>query len=761
MKTKQQLLTLILQLAAALVVHGQPVITTQPQSQTNVVGTAATFSVVATGKQPLSYQWLFYSLGLVDQTNTTLVLTTVQPGGAGNYTVVVTNVEGSVTSAVATLTVVVPPKIVSVSPTEQSVSLGANPDFNITGSGTPPLYYHLRLNQRDLPGQTNVGSFFLKGTLTVTNAQVADAGDYMLVLTNLAGSATSRVMHLEVDPTFTKITSGSIVSEAGTGTGCAWGDYDNDGFIDLIVTSAYNSDIGRPQPNILFHNNRDGTFTEITNTVVSAEARDWRGCSWVDYDNDGNLDLFVTSTDANGYQSQNELFRNAGNGDFTKMTASAAGAIVPGGGGSEGPLWSDYDRDGFVDLYVVRYGADWLFHNDGDGSFTKVPNDIGIPLDNNNTYRGMWGDYDNDGWPDLFLAIRTDNDLPRVRNLLYHGLGNGTFTNIQTGVIVTDYGQSPSCGWGDYDNDGYLDLFVTSRGGLPNLLYHNNGDGTFTKMLSNNVGSIVSDLVPTGFPDCAWGDYDNDGFLDLFVTTGDGTSSTTNYLYHNNGDGTFSRVLSGSLVNDVTMGAFSCAWGDYDNDGFLDLFVPGASHYGLSPNLLYRNNGNSNAWTKIKLVGTLSNRSAIGAKVRVQATIRGRQMWQMREINSGNGFSTGPLEAHFGLGDATNIDLVRIEWPSCIVQTMTNVAPRHFLTVVEHQDNPAGKIAFAGAVKTVTGGIQLSASGNPGSIYLFEASTNLVDWTKVGVRTNGTGTVEFLDSNAAKFNRRFYRVSAP
>ena len=186
---------------------------------------------------------------------------------------------------------------------------------------------------------------------------------------------------------------------------------------------------------------------------------------------------------------------------------------------------------------------------------------------------------------------------------------------------------------------------------------------------------------------CAW------GFLDLFVTDyGDGATIRTNCLYRNNGDGSFGRILTGSLANDSQLSSGSCAWADYDRDGFLDLFV---TRY-PEANLLYRNNGNGNSWVKIKLVGTLSNRSGIGTKVRVQARIGGRTFWQMREINTGYGAGVGPLEAHFGLGDATNIDAVRIEWPSGIVQTMTNVSPRQFLTIVEHQEGAFGTIAFTG-----------------------------------------------------------------
>jgi enediyne biosynthesis protein E4 len=312
---------------------------------------------------------------------------------------------------------------------------------------------------------------------------------------------------------------------------------------------------------------------------------------------------------------------------------------------------------------------------------------------------------------------------------------------------LTQHVQAWNGSWADYDNDGYLDLFVgVGDGGL----FHNNGDGTFTS-LTNTTGERT--LLRGGG---VWGDYDNDGFIDMV-----GPLNTNVTLMHNNGDGTFTEILTGSIVNDGWINPVSCAWGDYDNDGFLDLVVVRGSDAAEETNLLYRNNGNSNAWVKIRLIGVASNRSAVGAKIRVKTTIRGRSMSQMREISTGIGFCGNPLEAHFGLGDATNIDLVRIEWPSGIVQKLTNVVPRQTLTVVEHQPNPGGSLAFAGVGLSTNATINLTLSGSPGAIYVLEASTNLVNWTKVGVRSNATGSVVFVDLKATSFTHRYYRASAP
>jgi hypothetical protein len=574
-----------------------------------------------------------------------------------------------------------------------------------------------------------------------------------MLLAALAGGFGQTLTVLS--PTFTKITTGSIATNIGTGLAIAWGDYDNDRFIDLIVTSASDPVNGTAQRNILYHNNADGTFTSATDTAVTAEARDWRGCSWVDYDNDGNLDLFVVSTDLGGFASENELFRNNGDGSFTKMSAADVGAIVQAGGGSQGPLWADYDRDGFLDAYVVRFGEDWIFHNSEDGIFAQVPNDNGIPLNFYDSFHGMWGDYDNDGWPDLLLPIGTAVNSQPVPIMLYHGLGDGVFSSVETGGIVTAFGNWGGPGWADYDNDGNLDLFVCSRSRnqLPNALFHNNGDGTFDRMTSDRVGSLVSDLVSGAFLNCSWGDYDNDGFLDLFVgVTGDGVSPVSSYLYHNNGNGSFTRVLSGQLVNDAGPSAFGCAWGDYDNDGFLDLFVAQGANLRRATNLLYWNNGNSNGWTKIKLVGTVSNRSAVGAKVRVRATIQGRTMWQMREVNTGTGFRASPLEEHFGLGDATNVDTVRIEWPSGTVQELRHVAAKQFLTITEPP-------RLAALPSPTNGPFQMYLTCWPGFDVTVEASSNLVDWTPWTRVTTSNRITPIEDPRAAE--RRFYRARNP
>ena len=630
----------------------------------------------------------------------------------------------------------------NVQPTNQSVSLGANVGFSFAASGTGPLYYYLQSPLAAFPGNTNVNSF-VSATLTVTNVQTTDAGDYVIVVTNLAGSSTSQVAHLEVDTTFTKITTGAIVTERAAYLACAWGDYDNDGFPDLIITCGGN---GSAQRNVLFHNNGDGTFTKKTNTAITADARDWRGCAWVDYDNDGNLDLLVVSDSSGGFAAENDLFRNNGDGTFTKIP------LLPGGGNSDGPAWADYDRDGFVDVFVGGFNPSLLFHNNGDGTFSRVLTPSGLPLSNQGGYRAMWCDYDVDGWPDLSIQVSNPNMTPGA-SVAYHALGNGAFTNFVPG-LQRNYTNAGSLMWADYDNDGYLDVLVPQEAGKPNLLYHNNGNGSFTLMTSNQVGSIASDLLNAYLS--VWGDFDNDGFLDVFLLSHRG-----GILYHNNGAGGFTRVVSGSPVNDFIDTAVAATWVDYDGDGFLDLFVPNDAAGSISTNFLYRNNGNSNGWLKVKLVGTASNRSAIGAKVRIQATIRGTSMWQMREINTGDGFSGAPLEAHFGLGVATNVDQVRIEWPSGIVQILTNVAPRQFMRVVEHQETKVNPTPpHISSVRT-NGVVNLSATGDPGLLYVFEASTNLVNWTKVGVRSNATGVVNFTDTRTAGLSKRFYRVLIP
>ena len=218
-------------------------------------------------------------------------------------------------------------------------------------------------------------------------------------------------------------------------------------------------------------------------------------------------------------------------------------------------------------------------------------------------------------------------------------------------------------------------------------------------------------------------------------------ATTTRHLLHrNNGNGTFTRITTGGVVTDVAI-SWGGAWVDYDYDGFIDLFVTTASSSPNVHNFLYRNNGNTNTWFKIKLVGTASNRAAIGAKVRVKATTGGRTVLQLREISSGSGYAGQNTLAHFGLGNATNIDLVRIEWPSGIVQTMTNVAAKQFLTVMEHQEPDVVTAPdFTSVSRSANGAVDLSVTGDTGLLYLFEASTNLVNWSWLGVRTNATGT---------------------
>ena len=535
--------------------------------------------------------------------------------------------------------------------------------------------------------------------------------------------------------TFTKITTGPIPLDKAQSDNGAWGDYNNDGFLDLFVFN----EPGFATSPFLYRNNGDGTFTKVTSGPPGNVPADSGSACWGDYDNDGNLDLFLAAN------SVNQLYHNNGNSTFTRITT---GSLVTDSAFHIGAAWADYDNDGFLDMFVTAYDTtgkshNSLYRNNGSGAFTRV-NTGPLVTDIGSSLGCVWGDYDNDGHIDLFVT----GGGPSVAqaNRLYHNNGDGTFTRMTNGSISTDTGYCGACAWGDYDNDGFLDLFVGNAGGLPDFLYHNNGDGTFTRV----TNSIV-ETDTTWSAGCAWGDFDNDGFLDLFVANNQYISNglpAVNFLYHNNGDGTFTKITTGSIVTDSSS-ADGCAWADYDNDGFLDLFV---SQYNAQGNYLYHNDGNTNAWLEVKLVGTVANRSAIGARVRVNATIGGVSRWQLRQITGGSGWAGhNELRANFGLGDATNANTVRIEWPSGTVQEFQNVAARQILTYIEPPRLSAS---------TTNGVPKFSLKGGRGLQYEIDSSPDLSLWSSIGTLTitNLNGTIQIVDTNPPALDQRFYRA---
>ncbi|MCP4634602.1 MAG: T9SS type A sorting domain-containing protein [candidate division Zixibacteria bacterium] len=490
---------------------------------------------------------------------------------------------------------------------------------------------------------------------------------------------------------FVRITDGDFVNDGGISGGVSWIDYDNNGFLDLFVANAQN------QVDFLYHNDGGGNLIKITSGDIVQNTNRSSGNCWGDYDNDGDIDLFISSQGG----QDNILYRNDGDGNFYRIYD---GVIVEDGGDSHHSTWGDYNNDGFLDMFVANggfttNGVNFLYRNEGDGSFIKIE-DGDLVNTTGRTFGGNWGDYDNDGDVDIFVAHWNDED-----NNLYRNDGIDGFVALTEGDIVHDGGSSIGSNWGDYDNDGDLDLFVANWGDQDNFLYQNNGNGTFT--------AITDDVVVSdgGQSWCGcWGDYDNDGDLDLFVTNYD----QDNFLYSNDGDGSFTKIIDGEIVNDrgLSSGAACC---DYDNDGDLDLFI---ANWVNQDNYFYENIGNGNNWINIRCIGIESNTSAIGAKVRIKAVINGNSYWQLREITSNAGLrSQNSLNAEFGLGDAMIIDSLVIEWPSGIIDSYDNISGNRFITAVEDDgytsvvnDNSEHPIRF----------IMLSNYPNP-----FNSSTNI------------------------------------
>lgn len=729
--------------AAATSVLAQPVIVAPPRDQTLVLGSTATFSVTATGTPPLSYQWRAHLnttifTNIPGGTEATLVLTNVQPTSQ-RFGVEICNAEGCVTSTLARLVVLLP-LVITSQPVSQQAVVGDAVNLSITVTGTPPVAYQWHWNGAPLAGRT-------ASNVVLANVQFTNAGAYSVIVSNPVGSVTSQVATISVaPPSLLRVTSGPVATDMGNATGPAWADYDGDGFIDLFVANR------AVRQNFLYRNNGNGTFARVLTNAIATENPsniDSFGSAWGDYDNDGDPDLFVVNCCLGDTNVNDFFYRNDGGGAFTRVTT---GPIVTERLDNGATAWADYDGDGNLDLLVTTSFTNALlslYRNQGDRTFAKASvAQAGSIVSPPGGYHDAvaWCDFDNDGDPDLFAGgILTSN-------VLHRNIGNGVFTRVtanQAGSLVAEGGRVISAAWGDYDNDGNPDLFVGNHE-RRNDLYHNNGNGSFTRITD---GIVVND-TPQHSYSCGWADYDNDGWLDLFVANGDPTPNTLekNFLYHNNGDGTFAKVIGGSVPNDLDA-SFSSAWGDYDNDGFMDLFV-GNGGWGNGFNKvswLYHNAGNTNHWLKLRLIGSRSNRDAIGAKVRVRAILRGQAVWQLREVFSGGGFGQSDLRPNFGLGDATNAALVRVEWPSGAVTELQNVSVDRILTVTEPPH-----LQTIGT--PVDGSFAVWLNGGVGFRYDLEHSSDLIIWTLWRRVTNTLRTITIPDPAAANAVQRFYRA---
>jgi hypothetical protein len=505
------------------------------------------------------------------------------------------------------------------------------------------------------------------------------------------------------------------------GGGCAFFDYDNDGWMDIFILGGTRLE-GDPHgaTNRLYKNNRDGTFTDVTEKSGLQDVGWGNGVCIGDYNNDGYEDLFCT------YFGRNKLYRNNGDGTFTDVTRQA-GLLGDSPRFGTGCSFLDYNRDGFLDLFVANYvqmdlehapkpsaqsptcsyeglpvlcgprglkpGYHSLYRNNGNGTFTDVSKEAGIAA-----FQGSYGltavtaDLDEDGWPDIFVACDS------TPSLLFMNKHDGTFKEdaLERGVAVSGEGRENAgmgVGVGDYELQGHTDLFKTHFQREANGLYHNSGKADFEDVTTQSGIGNEKRFV-------SWGagivDLDNDGYPDLFLVTGNIYREVEKVfpqlpykgpriIFRNLGDGHFEEVIEEAGPGIATPhSSRGCAFGDFDNDGDLDILIMNMNE---PPSLLRNDAPGQNHWLKLKLVGTNSNRSAIGARVLVRY---GKKVQAQQLLSQSSYLSSNDPRLHFGLGEETKAD-IEIHWPNGLKESVANVAADQLVSFREGSGMVPGK----------------------------------------------------------------------
>lgn len=454
---------------------------------------------------------------------------------------------------------------------------------------------------------------------------------------------------------YTHLDLSEVANDGGSSASVCFVDIDNDGDLDLFITNDEET-----QGNFLYLNDGAGEFSAVDDDPILETGGHNVGATWGDYDNDGDVDCFI----ARWGNQANKLYTNNGDGTFVSTDLPPLTNMQSY---SETASWGDYDANGRLDLFVTNSAGtghyNFLYRAINESAFADVLM-APISTDGDDSRFAGWCDYNDDGLLDVFVANENlDNDA------LYHNDNGTTFSRVIGANPGTDGSSNFTASWGDIDLDGDFDLFVGTYGGT-SLLYRNTG-GTFERITGSPVSADNRFAVGSAFAD-----YDNDGDLDLLVTNGFAPSNNTfrhNYLYDNDGAGNFTRAISEPIEADSGWG-FGCAFGDMDDDQDLDLCIA-RSRNANEDNLLYRNTQTQNNGVVFKLRGTTSNRSAIGAKVRVGNMIR--------QVEGQNGYCGQTLDVHFGLGQGTEIDTVFVTWPTGVTEIFVDVAANNIYTITE------------------------------------------------------------------------------